>query len=112
MDSFRVGRSSTCKRGADFQPAKILNFQLAVERVVDRFVQSEEINQRKTSATHFQFRPNHYFRHMRILGARMLPVIWGAVKNGQEFLFRLVRMVVLQRFPRLKDELQMRLFDR
>ena len=39
---------------------------------------------------------------MRILGARMLPVIWGAVKNGQEFLFRLVRMVVLQRFPRLK----------
>ena len=44
MDSFRVGRSSTCKRGVDFQPAKILNFQLAVERVVDHFVQSEEIN--------------------------------------------------------------------
>ena len=44
MDSFRVGRNSTCKRGANFQPAKILNFQLAVERVVDRFVQSEEIN--------------------------------------------------------------------
>ena len=85
MDSFLASDAVRRAEPGHTSAGKILNFQLAVERVVDRFVQSEEINQRKTSATHFQFRPNHYFRHMRILGARMLPVIWGAVKNGQEF---------------------------